>query len=71
MQMLIWFGGTLTLVGLFLIFSVIRGAMKLRKAGLSEEQSRAELAKLVPRNLAALMLSFLGLGIVVVGVVLS
>lgn len=71
MQMVIWLGGTLTLIGLFLIVTVMRRAFWLRKAGLSEEQTRAELAKLVPRNLAALLLSFLGLGVVIVGVLLS
>jgi hypothetical protein len=70
-KVLIWIGAALTLAGLALLVWLIRSALGLRKAELSEEEKRAELARLGPLNFGALALSMFGLIMVVVGLALS
>lgn len=71
MEVVVWVGAALTVVGLvgivFSIFSVTRA----KRAGLSDEDLRARLSKILPINLGALFVSMLGLMAVVVGVLLS
>ena len=71
MAYLIPAGAIVTMVGLaFLMICILRVA-KARKAGLSDEELRAVMAKTVPMNLGALLLSAVGLMMVVIGILLS
>lgn len=71
MEMLIWGGALVTLAGLVgLIWCIVR-AMRLRKAEMTEDETRAALQKLLPLNLGALLLSGFGLMMVVTGIILS
>ncbi|NBD29407.1 MAG: hypothetical protein GVY31_05140 [Alphaproteobacteria bacterium] len=71
MEALVWIGAALSLVGLAGIIASIVKVNRARKAGLSDEELRARIQKALPLNLGAFMLSALGLGCVVVGVILA
>ena len=71
MEILIWVGAAITLTGLGLLIWCILRVMKARKAGLSDEDLRGELQKVVPLNTGALFLSMLGLMCVVLGIAFS
>lgn len=71
MELLIWAGAGLTLVGLLGLIWCIILAMRARKSGLPDDQVKAQLQTVVAWNLGALALSGLGLMAVVVGVILS
>ncbi|MEO0937126.1 MAG: hypothetical protein AAFY38_03130 [Pseudomonadota bacterium] len=67
-DVIIWSGAGLSLIGLLgLIWCIIRVA-RARRAGLSDEDLRAVLQKVVPLNLGALCISMLGLMLVIVGI---
>jgi hypothetical protein len=71
MDVLIWIGAGVSVAGLAgLVWCILR-ILKARKAGLSDEELRAELQKVVPMNTGALLLSVLGLMIVVMGIALG
>jgi len=71
MEMLIWFGAALSLIGLAgMVYSILR-VSKARKAGLSDEDLRAAVQSAMPINLGALFVSVLGLMLVIVGIFLS
>ena len=56
MDWLIWGGATVSLIGLVgLILSIIKVA-KARKAGLSDEELRAAVQRVVPLNMGSLFL---------------
>lgn len=71
MDLLIWAGAALTLAGLAGLAICIRRALALRRARLSDAETRAALARLLPLNLGALLLSAFGLMLVVTGVILA
>ncbi len=71
MDYLIWGGALLSLVGVAGLVWCIVLAVKARKSGLGDEDIRARLQKVVAINLAALALSFFGLMLVLVGVILA
>lgn len=71
MDVLIWLGAAVSLVGLAgLVWCIVR-VWKARKAGLSDDELRAELQKVVPLNTGALLLSVMGLMLVVLGIALG
>ena len=71
MDVLIWSGATLSLLGLIgLIYCIVRVA-KARKANLSDEDLREEVKRVVPLNLGALFVSVFGLMMVVLGIYFS
>jgi len=71
MEVVVWIGAALTVVGLAgIIFSIISVTMA-KRAGLSDEELRTRLAKILPINLGALFVSMLGLMAVVIGVLLG
>lgn len=71
MSFLVWGGVALTLAGLVgIIWSALQVA-RARKAGLDDAALRARMQRILPVNIAALFLSMLGLGLVVVGLVLA
>ncbi|MCP4209621.1 MAG: hypothetical protein GY767_21620 [Shimia sp.] len=71
MQWMIWVGALMSMVGLLgLILSIVKVA-KARRAGLSDEELRVAVQKVVPLNMGALFLSVIGLMVVMVGISLS
>lgn len=71
MDILIWLGAAVSLVGLAgLVWCIIR-VWKARRAGLDDDELRAVLQKVVPVNTGALFLSVAGLMLVVLGIILG
>ncbi len=71
MDMLIWIGAAISAIGLCGILWSLVTVVRAKRAGLSDDAMRARLAKVLPVNLGAMLLSVLGLMAVVVGVILS
>lgn len=71
MEMLIWAGALVTGLGLAGLVACIAKVARARAAGLSEEALKARMQSVVALNLAALLVSALGLMMVVVGIFLS
>ncbi|MBC2835209.1 hypothetical protein [Paragemmobacter straminiformis] len=71
MDYLIWSGAVLSLVGVAGLGWCIALAFKARKSGLPDDEIRKRLQKVVAINLGALALSFFGLMLVIVGVILK
>lgn len=71
MDVLIGIGAAVTLLGLAgVVWSVVL-VLRARRAGLDDAALRARLQRALPVNLAALLLSLLGLMLVVTGVMLG
>lgn len=71
MEMLIWGGAAVSLVGLAGLILCILRVSRARRQGLDDDAMRAELQKVVPLNLGALFLSVIGLMMVVIGIFLG
>ena len=71
MEMIVWLGAALTLVGLGMLVWCIVSVAKAKRAGMPDEALKARLQKIVALNLAALAVSGLGLMAVIVGIFLS
>ena len=71
MTVLIAIGTVVALAGLGGVLWCIRHAAWLRKAELSEDDTRVQLNKLIFGHTAAIGAAFLGLGILVVGILLN
>ena len=71
MEILIWSGAAITLLGLIGLIWCIVKVSRARKQGRDDEALKAELQKVVALNLGALLLSAFGLMMVVVGIFLS
>ena len=71
MTIMIIIGAVLTAMGLVGVFWCIRQAAWLRKAELDDDRTRAELNRLIFAHMAAIGSAFLGLGLLVVGLLLS
>ncbi|WP_458790125.1 hypothetical protein [Yoonia sp. MH D7] len=69
--MIIITGAALSLLGLIGIIYCIVTIAKAKRAKLDDEALRARLAKLVPINLGALLVSMIGLMTVIAGIVLA
>lgn len=71
MDILIWAGALVSILGLAgLVLSIVR-VTKARRAGLSDSDLRDAIQKVVPLNLGALFLSVIGLMMVIVGIFLG
>ncbi len=70
MEILIWLGAAVSLIGLAGLVACIVLATRAKHAGLSDAALRARLQGIVALNLGALLLSALGLMMVVAGVFL-
>ncbi len=71
MEWLVWLGAAITLAGVAgLVLSILRVRMA-RRAATDDEDLRARIARVIPLNLGALLLSALGLMIVVTGLLLG
>ena len=71
MTAMIAIGAVMAGVGLLGVLWCIRHAAWLRKAELSDDAVRTELNKLIFAHMAAIGSAFLGLGLLVVGLLLS
>ena len=71
MYVLILGGAAVTLFSLVGMLLCIAKVRKARNANLPDDELRLVMAQIVPRNLAALLLSAIGLMMVVVGILLS
>ncbi|MFN3844674.1 MAG: hypothetical protein ACK4RZ_02490 [Paracoccaceae bacterium] len=71
MDMLIWGGAGLTMIGVLALVWCIILAVRARKSDLPEDQIKAQLQRVVVLNLGALAISALGLMAVVVGIILG
>ena len=71
MDTLIWIGAAISVAGLIGLGYCILRVLKAKRSGLEDEELRAAVAKVVPLNLAALMLSVIGLMMVIVGIFLG
>jgi hypothetical protein len=71
MQLLIWIGSATTLSGVVLLAWCILAVARARRAGLDDAAMRARLQTIVAWNLAALLISAIGLICVVAGLFLG
>ncbi len=71
MELLVWTGAVVTLLGLAGLIWCILKVQSARKKGLDDDALKAELQKVVALNLGALFLSAIGLMMVVVGILLG
>jgi len=71
MEIIVWSGAALSVVGLCGILYSIVAVTKAKRAGLPDEELRARIARILPINLGALFISMIGLMAVVVGVLLG
>jgi heme/copper-type cytochrome/quinol oxidase subunit 2 len=70
-DMIVWCGAAIALIGLFGIVWCILRVSQAKRADLPEEEMKNVLQSVLPLNLGALFLSFLGLMIVGVGIAFS
>ncbi len=70
MEILIWIGSILSLLGLVGLLWCIKTILRAKKAAVSDEELRMSLQKVVPFNMAALFLSAIGLMLVILGIML-
>lgn len=71
MEVLIWIGAALTMVGVATLVWCIVLAMRAKNSGLPDDQIKAQLQKVVALNLGALAISGVGLMAVIFGVILA
>ncbi|MEO3415817.1 hypothetical protein AAFO92_14275 [Roseovarius sp. CAU 1744] len=71
MEVLVWIGAFVSLLGLAGLIWCIVTVWKARKSGLDDEALRATLQRVVPMNTGALFLSMTGLIMVVVGILMG
>lgn len=71
MEILIWAGAAVSLLGLAGLIWCIVKVWRARRAGLPDAEMRQVLQKIVPLNTGALFLSVIGLMMVVIGVMLG
>lgn len=71
MDVLIWIGALLTLVGVAVLVWCILIAVGARREGLEDEAMKARLQKVVAMNLGALAVSSIGLMMVILGIFLA
>ena len=70
MEILIWIGSILSLLGLLGLLWCIKTVLRAKKTAGSDEELRISLQKVVPLNMAALFLSAIGLMLVILGILL-
>ena len=70
MEILIWIGSILSLLGLAGLLWCIKTILRAKKAAVSDEELRVSLQRVVPFNMAALFLSAIGLMLVILGIML-
>ncbi|KQB95375.1 hypothetical protein AL073_16095 [Loktanella sp. 1ANDIMAR09] len=71
MEIVVWIGAGLSVIGLCGIIYSIVAVTRAKRANLPDEELRARIAKVLPVNLGALLISVIGLMAVVIGVMLG
>ncbi len=71
MKVMIWIGAALAVLGLIGVLWCLKKAAWLRKAQLEDDQVRTEVQRLIFAHMAAIGAAFLGLGLLVTGILLS
>ncbi|MGB0660438.1 MAG: hypothetical protein ACPGNV_09685 [Mangrovicoccus sp.] len=71
MDILIWIGAAVSLIGVGMLLYCIIMTFRARKAGLEDDVLREKLKKMVVLNFAALLVSAMGLMAVIAGILLS
>ena len=71
MDVLIWAGAAISLIGLMGLLVCIRRVAKAKKVTQSEDELRHAVKEVLPLNLGSLLVSALGLIAVVVGILLN
>ncbi|SIT82484.1 hypothetical protein SAMN05421665_1472 [Yoonia rosea] len=71
MEIVVWIGAGLSVIGLCGIVYSIVAVTRAKRANLPDEELRARIAKVLPVNLGALLISVIGLMAVVIGVMLG
>lgn len=71
METLVWLGAAVSVLGLLGILGCILSVVRARRAGMNDADLRARLRRIVVWNMAALLTSATGLGLVAVGVILA
>ena len=71
MEMLIWIGAAISLVGVAGLVWCVIGAARARREQLDEAAMKSRLQGLVAWNMAALAVSAIGLMMVVIGILLG
>ena len=71
MVILIWIGAVFSVIGLAGVLWCLRKAAWLRKAQLDDTTARTEIQRLVFAHMFAIGFAFLGLGLLVSGILLS
>ena len=71
MNVLIWAGAAISLIGLMGLLVCIRRVAKAKKVTQSEDELRYAVKEVLPLNLGSLLVSALGLIAVVVGILLN
>lgn len=71
MDYLIWAGAAVSLIGLLGLVWCIVTVARAKRAKLDDDTLRAVVQKVMPRNLAALFLSVIGLMMVIMGIFLG
>ena len=70
MELLIWMGSILSILGLVGLFWCIKTVLKAKKLATTDDELRSSLRRAVPLNMASLFLSALGLILVILGIML-
>ena len=70
MELLIWMGSFLSILGLVGLFWCIKTVLKAKKLATTDDELRSSLRRAVPLNMASLFLSALGLMLVILGIML-
>ncbi|MDZ4309612.1 MAG: hypothetical protein U1A24_03505 [Cypionkella sp.] len=71
MQIVIWIGTALTLLGIVGLLWCIKLVLGIKRQNLPDDQARIAMQRVVVWNMGALAVSGLGLILVVVGVILA
>ena len=71
MEILVWVGAGISVLGLIGLVWCIAKVASAKRAGLSDEALRDAVKRVVPINMGALMLSVLGLMMVIVAISLG
>ena len=71
MEIVVWIGAALSVLGLCGIIYSIVAVTRAKRANLPDDELRARISKVLPINLLALLISVIGLMAVVIGVMLG
>ncbi|MEM6760475.1 MAG: hypothetical protein AAF601_13435 [Pseudomonadota bacterium] len=70
-DILIWVGAGFTVLGLLGLIWCILTVWRARRAALPDDDMRAVMSRVLPRNLGALFVSVIGLMLVIVGIFMA